>query len=58
LGKRAAKKVNPEREPDLAHEPVVLIQPDLGSVAWDPADVPPPRPKTDGHRKPHGRVPP
>jgi hypothetical protein len=40
------------------HEPVVLIRPGLGSVAWDPGEAPPPRPKATGHRKPHGLVPP
>jgi hypothetical protein len=43
LGARAAKHPNPRRKPDLAHEPVVLIRPRLGFVAWDPPDVPPPR---------------
>jgi hypothetical protein len=32
LDRRAARHVDPERKPDLAHEPVVLIHPDLGSV--------------------------
>ena len=45
LAGRAARRVDPERNPDLAHEPVVLIHPDLGSVAWDPGGVPPPRPQ-------------
>lgn len=58
LTARAAKHPNPQLKPDLAHEPVVLIHPDLGTVAWDPALVPPPKPKTTGHRKPHGLVPP
>lgn len=58
LTARSANHPNPGRKPDLAHEPVVLIQPDLGTVAWDPGVVPPPRPKTTGHRKPHGLVPP
>jgi hypothetical protein len=58
LTARAARHVSPGRRPDLAHEPIVLIQPDLGSVAWDPGEVPPPKPKTTGHRKPHGLVPP
>ena len=58
LTARAAKHVNPQRKPDLAHEPVVLIQPNLGTVAWDLGVAPPPRPKTTGHRKPHGLVPP
>jgi hypothetical protein len=57
LGGRARKHPNP-RKPDLAHEPVVLIRPDLGSVAWDPPNVPPPRPKADGHRRPQGLAPP
>jgi hypothetical protein len=58
LTARAAKHPNPQRKPDLAHEPVVLIDPNLGTVAWDPGVVPPPRAKTAGHRKPHGLVPP
>lgn len=58
LAARAARNVNPLRKPDLAHEPVVLIHPNLGSVAWDPGEAPPPRPKTAGHRRPHGLVPP
>jgi hypothetical protein len=58
LTARAARKADPGRHPDLAHEPVVLICPDLGSVAWDPGEALPPRPKTTGHRKPHGLVPP
>src|SRR6266536_2997806 len=37
------------RAPDLAHEPVVLIRPELGRVVWDPPGVPPPRIKTAGH---------
>jgi len=57
LARRAARHADPARKPDLAHEPVVLIHPDLGSVAWDPGEAPPPRPKTTGHRKPHGLVP-
>jgi hypothetical protein len=58
LTARAAKHPNPQRKPDLAHEPVVLIHPNLGTVAWDPGMVPPTRAKTTGHRKPHGLVPP
>jgi len=58
LAARAARKADPGRNPDLAHEPVVLICPGLGSVAWDPGRAPPPKPKTTGHRKPHGLVPP
>lgn len=58
LTARSAKHPDPQRKPDLAHEPVVLIHPDLGTVAWDPGLVPPPKPKTIGHRKPHGLVPP
>ena len=57
-GARAARHVNPQRKPDLAHEPVVLIRPNCGTVAWDPDVVPRPRAKTSGHRKPHGLVPP
>src|SRR5438105_1590509 len=58
LAERAAKHVDPVRNRDLAREPVVLIHPDLGSVAGDPGEAPPPRPKTIGHRRPHGLVPP
>jgi hypothetical protein len=58
LAARAARYPNPSRKPDLAHEPVILIHPNLGSVAWDPGGAPPPTPKTAGHRKPHGLVPP
>jgi hypothetical protein len=54
LGARAAKHPNPERKPDLAHESVVLIRPDLGSVAWDPPNVPLARAKAHGHRPPQG----
>ncbi len=58
LAERIARHADLVRNPDLAHEPVVLIDPDLGSVAWDPSGTPPPRPKPTGHRKPHGLVPP
>jgi hypothetical protein len=58
LNERAAKHPDPQRKADLAHEPVVLIRPNFGMVAWDPGVVPPPRAKTSGHRKPHGLVPP
>jgi len=58
LAARAAKHVNPQRKPDLAQEPVVLIRPNLGTIAWDPDVVPPPKAKATGHRKPHGLVPP
>ena len=57
LAGRAEQHPNPERKRDLAHEPVVLIRPDLGSVAWDPPNVPVPRPKAEGHRKPQGLAP-
>jgi hypothetical protein len=58
LGGRAGKHPHSGRKPDLANEPVVLIRPDLGSVAWDPPNVPPPRPKAEGHRRPQGLAPP
>jgi hypothetical protein len=58
LSVRSAKHPNPQRKLDLAQEPVVLIRPELGTVAWDPRVVPPPLPKATGHRKPHGLVPP
>jgi hypothetical protein len=58
LAERAAKHSDPKRKPDLAQEPVVLIRPDLGSVLWDPPNVPPPRSKGRGHRRPQGVAPP
>jgi hypothetical protein len=58
LGGRAGKHPHPGRKPDLAHEPVVLIRPELGAVAWDPPNVPPPHPKAEGHRRPQGLAPP
>jgi hypothetical protein len=57
LGGRAGKRPGPGRKPDLAHERVVLIRPDLGSLAWDPPNVPPQRPKAQGHRRPQGLAP-
>jgi hypothetical protein len=57
LSERAAKKPNTIRTPDLAHEPVVLIRPEPGRVAWDPPSVPPPRNKTEGHRATVRRAP-
>ena len=42
---------------DVAHEPVVLIRPERGRVVWDPADVPPPRVKSEGHPPPGGTAP-
>lgn len=48
---------DPAGAPDLVHEPVVLIRPELGRVVWDPPHVPPPRAKAGGHRPPRGRVP-
>jgi hypothetical protein len=59
LDDRRAKKPDARRNPDLAHEPVVLLAPDIGRVVWDPPDVPPPRDKTEGHTKPPvGQAPP
>lgn len=43
--------------PDVAHEPVVLVSPELGRVVWNPPNVPPPLHKTTGHRPPAGRAP-
>jgi hypothetical protein len=58
LDDRRTKKPDPQRTPDLAHEPVVLIDPDIGRVVWDPPNVPPPRHKTEGHTKrPAGHAP-
>lgn len=55
---RLAKHPDPERKPDVAQEPVVLIWPHFTFIAWDPANVPPPRAKTKPHRKPAGLAPP
>lgn len=57
LTRRAAKRPDPIRTPDLAHEPIVLIRPRFGEVVWDPDSAPPPMPKARGHRKPQGRAP-
>jgi hypothetical protein len=58
LDHRRTKKPDPQRTPDLAHEPVVLIEPDIGRVVWDPPNVPPPKHKTEGHtQRPAARVP-
>jgi hypothetical protein len=46
-----------KRGPDLAHEPVVLVTPEVGRVVWDPPNVPPPQHKTTGHRPPAGKAP-
>lgn len=51
LRDRRTKKPDPSRTPDLAHEPVVLLDPDIGRVVWDPPNVPPAREKTEGHTK-------
>jgi hypothetical protein len=58
LSGRAAKHRNPARKPDVANEPIILIRPRLGQIAWDPGIPPPARPKTAGHRKPQGVAPP
>jgi len=59
LAERAAKYTDPERKPDLAQEPVVLIHPSLGLVAWDPPNVPRAKAaKRRGHRRPRGLAPP
>jgi hypothetical protein len=57
LSERAAKKPNAIRTPDLGHEPVVLIRPEPGRVAWDPPRVPLPRNKIEGHRATVRRTP-
>lgn len=57
LEKRRASKPNPARQPDLAHEPVVLIRPDRGRIVWNPPDVPPPVSKTSGHPPTTHRAP-
>jgi hypothetical protein len=57
LEQRATLKPDPTREPDLAHEPVILIRPDFARVVWDPHNAPPPKGGTEGHGKPHGVAP-
>jgi hypothetical protein len=57
LTRRRAGKPNPFVTPDLAHEPVVLVEPDRGRVVWDPPNPPPPKTKTEGHAPPSGRAP-
>lgn len=54
LGRRHAANAG---RPDVAHEPVVLVAPDLGRIVWDPRNVPRPQHKTTGHRPPAGTVP-
>jgi hypothetical protein len=58
---RMAKKPNPHRSPDLAHEPVILIRPHdrLGEVVWDPQVAPLAKQTTSkARRKPVGLAPP
>lgn len=57
LTRRAARHRDPAREPDLAHEPIVLIRPRFSEVAWDPGTAAQPKAKSAGHRKPHGLAP-
>jgi hypothetical protein len=54
---RGTRHRDPARKPDLAHEPVILIRPCLGEVAWDPGEAPPGKTKSSGHRKPRGLAP-
>jgi hypothetical protein len=58
LAKRLAKHHDPVGKPDLAHEPVILIRPRLGETAWDPGAPPPPKRKSQSHRKAQGLAPP
>ncbi len=58
LARRLARRPDPIRTPDVAHEPVVLIRPVFGEVVWDPDCAPPPKTKAGGHRKPLGLAPP
>ena len=57
LDARRTKHPVESKKPDLAHEPVILIRPRLGEVAWDPGVAPPPQPKEVGHRRPAGLAP-
>jgi hypothetical protein len=54
---RARVRRDPSRSPDLAHEPVILIRPELGRVIWDPDNAPPPKQSFEGHGKPRGLAP-
>jgi len=61
LESRLAKKPNPIRAADLAHEPVILIRPEerFGDVVWDPNMAPPAKQETfKRRRRPVGLVPP
>ncbi len=57
LAGRLRKHPDRHRKSDVAHEPVILIRPWLGDVAWDPGPAPPPGTKTGAHRRPAGRSP-
>jgi hypothetical protein len=57
LTPRAARHPDPMRKPDLAHEPVIVIRPRFGEVAWDPGHAPPGKARSDGHRRPQGLAP-
>ena len=61
LAARLRKKPDQARNPDLAHEPVILIRPPerLGEVVWDPDLAPPAKElASETRRRPVGRVPP
>jgi|SRR5215211_1812878 len=58
LARRAAKHSSPGRKADVAHEAVVLVRPCFGLVVWEPSVAPPPKTRSDGHRKPQGLAPP
>jgi hypothetical protein len=57
LTRRRAEKPDAIETPDLAHEPVVLIEPSFGEVVWDPPNVPRPRLRKAPHRPPLRKAP-
>jgi hypothetical protein len=52
------EEANPVRDPDVAHEPVILIRPHarLGEVVWDPNLAPPAKQETPRLRRPPAGV--
>jgi hypothetical protein len=61
LSDRLEKHPDPERDPDVAHEPVILIRPRerLGELVWDPDLAPPAKQETSKvRRRPVGLAPP
>jgi hypothetical protein len=58
LAATLAKSPDPLRKRDLAQEPVILIRPTLGAIAWDPGAPPLPGLKSSAYRPPVRLAPP